>query len=79
MDGIKVLDHVRKKAVEKPANKSLSESQGKAIKKKSTMEGSPSSLSALVRDYFLVVSSVPGKKDPAFYPCKPLVSKIYSA
>ena len=43
---------------------SLYKSQDGSIKKISTVEGSPSSMAALVRDQFLIVSSVPSESSP---------------
>ena len=43
---------------------SLIKSEGGSIKKISAMAGSPSSMAALVRDHFLIVSSVPPENSP---------------
>lgn len=43
---------------------SLFESSGGAVTNISTVEGSPSSMAALVRDHFLIVSEVPPAKGP---------------
>ncbi len=43
---------------------SLINSEGGSIKRISTVDGSPSSMAAMVRDHFLVVSSVPRANSP---------------